>query len=96
MAKKNTTINVQGNDITLIRKNKGDYICLTDMVRNLEGDARDYIRNWIRNGSTVEFLGVWEKVHNPEFKTKEFEKIKSNYTRNDFLKSLLNFLIRIQ
>lgn len=62
MAKaKKSTISVNGVEVTLITQEKGDYICLTDMVRNMEGNAIDYIRNWLRNGSTVEFLGVWEK-----------------------------------
>lgn len=89
MAKaKKSTISVNGVEVTLITQEKGDYICLTDMVRNMEGNAIDYIRNWLRNGSTVEFLGVWEKVHNPNFKIEEFNEIKANYTRNSFLMSV--------
>ena len=79
MAKK--TINVQGVEINLVRKKAGDYICLTDMARNFDGAPKDHIRNWLRNGSTIEFLGVWEKVHNADFKVVEFHHLKSQFTK---------------
>ena len=78
MAKKKKTLSVQGSEITLILKEKGDYISLTDMARKFVGDPRDHIRNWLRNGSTIEFLGVWEKVHNPGFNVVQFHHIKRN------------------
>ena len=87
-------IEIQGKTITYITEKKGDYICLTDMVRGLEGDARDYIRNWMRTGSTLEFLGVWEKVHNPDFNVVEFHHIKTEFISNTFLMSTKKWLGR--
>ncbi len=72
----------------------GDFICLTDMAKGLEGDPRDYIRNWLRNGSTIEFLGVWEKVHNKKFNVVEFHHIKSEFTSNTFLMSTKKWIAR--
>ena len=50
----------------LIGKDDNDYISLTDMVRANEGE--DHIRNWMRNKNTLEYLGVWESLNNPDFK----------------------------
>ena len=90
--KKKSSITVQGNEIALILQEQGDYISLTDMARKFEGDPRDHIRNWLRNGSTIEFLGVWEKVHNPEFNVVEFHHIKTEFTRNTFLMSVSKWI----
>ncbi len=92
MAKKKKTISVQGSEINLVLKEKGDYISLTDMTRKFEGDPRDHIRNWLRNGSTIEFLGVWEKVHNPDFNVVQFNHIKTGFTRNTFLMSVTKWI----
>jgi hypothetical protein len=92
MASKKKTLLVQGREIALILKEKGDYICLTDMARKFEGDPRDHIRNWLRNGSTIEFLGVWEKVHNPDFNVVQFHHIKTEFTRNTFLMSVAKWI----
>lgn len=55
----------------LMEPGKEDYICLTDITRDREGD--DHIRNWMRNKNTVEFLGTWELLNNPTFKGVEFD-----------------------
>lgn len=54
-----------------------DYISLTDMASAKEGDSRsaDVIKNWIRNRYTIEFLGTWEIIHNPNFKVVEFDTL---------------------
>jgi hypothetical protein len=62
------------------------------MARNFEGDPRDHLRNWLRNGSTIEFLGVWEKVHNPDFNVVGFHHIKTEFTRNTFLMSVTKWI----
>ena len=59
----NDTINVRGTEITVIRREEQDYISLTDMLKAKDGDF--FISDWLRNRNTVEFLGIWEKVHNP-------------------------------
>lgn len=81
-------LKVMGKEINLVSQEMGDFICLTDMVRGMEGDPRDYLRNWLRNGSTIEFLGVWEKVHNSNFNVVEFHHIKAEFTKNTFLMSV--------
>ena len=73
------TIEVKGTTISIIQKEKRDYISLTDMANARTGDARaaDVIKNWIRNRSTLEFLGTWEQIHNPDFKVVEFDHFKT-------------------
>ena len=68
---KTSIINVKGTDIAITKINSEDYICLTDMVKTEEGE--DHIRNWMRNKNTIEFLGLWEQLHNPYFKGVEFD-----------------------
>lgn len=85
---------VQGKEINLFFHEKGQYICLTDMARGIEGEPGEQIRNWLRNGSTIEFLGVWEKVNNPGFNLVEFHQIKAEFTRNTFLMSVSKWLER--
>jgi len=77
MAKKET-INVQGTEITVITSKEDDYISLTDMANAKDGQARaaDVIKNWIRTRTTLEFLGVWEQLYNPDFKVVEFDHFK--------------------
>ena len=87
-------IEIQGKKITYLSGENGDYICLTDMVRGMEGDPRDYIRNWMRTGATLEFLGVWEKVHNPDFNVVEFHHIKTEFISNTFLMSTRKWIGR--
>ena len=71
-------IQVQGTIINILSHNNDDYICLTDMVKAKEDDSRaaDIIKNWIRNRSTVEFLGTWESIYNPNFKVDEFDHFR--------------------
>jgi len=79
MAKK---IKVQDKLISIEIKDKDDYICLTDMVRGEEGS--DHIRNWMRNRNTVEFIGLWESLHNPNFKGVEFDRFRKEAGLNSF------------
>ena len=72
---KNKTINVKGIEITIVRQNEMDYISLTDMLKAKDGDF--FISDWLRNRNTVEFLGIWESVYNPDFNYGEFAIIKS-------------------
>ena len=64
---KKKLIEVQGNKISITSYNEKDYICLTDMTKSFEGGS-SLIENWLRNKNTVEFLGVWERLNNPNFK----------------------------
>ena len=71
---------VQNTNITVLNKDEQDYISLTDMATAKEGDSRaaDVIKNWIRNRYTIEFLGTWEVIHNPNFKVVEFDHFRMN------------------
>src|SRR5574344_1240718 len=71
-------ITVQNTEITVLNVNEQDYISLTDMAGAKDGDSRaaDVIKNWIRNRYTIEFLGTWEMIHNPNFKVVEFDHFK--------------------
>jgi len=75
---KNEKIIVQGTEITIISEKNNDYISLTDMANAKEGAARaaDIIKNWIRTRTTLEFLGTWEQLYNPDFKVVEFDHFK--------------------
>jgi hypothetical protein len=81
-------ISVQGNEISIISKKQEDYISLTDMAkyRNKE-DPFAIINNWMRSRSTIEFLGLWEKLSNPDFKPLEFERFRSEAGSNYFVLS---------
>lgn len=80
------TIEVQGTSISILSQPGGDYISLTDMVRNFDG-AGALIEQWLKNKDTVLFLGVWERIHNPDFNSVEFEGIKNEAGRNSFFLS---------
>ena len=69
---------VQNVPITVISDTGLDYICLTDMAgaKNDEVRAADVIKNWLRNRYTIEFLGTWEQIHNPNFKVVEFDHFR--------------------
>ena len=63
-------IEVKGSKITVLSKHGQDYISLTDMLKAKDGDF--FISDWLRNRNTVEFLGIWEMVYNPNFNYGEF------------------------
>jgi KilA-N domain len=83
---KKTTIEVQGTAITILSKEHGDYISLTDMARKFEGGGA-LIEQWLKNKDTVLFLGIWEQLHNPDFNSLEFEGIRNEAGRNSFFLS---------
>ena len=74
MAKKTTTITVQGIDISITKNNEEDYISLTDMVKAKDGDF--FISDWLRNRNTLEYIGAWECINNHNFNYGEFAIIK--------------------
>ena len=76
-------ITVHSTEISvLIGKNDNDYISLTDMVK--ANDEEDLIRNWMRNKNTLEYLGVWESLNNPNFKGVEFDTFMKEAGLNRF------------
>ncbi|MBU2738670.1 KilA-N domain-containing protein [Acidithiobacillus concretivorus] len=80
--KQNSKISVKGTEITVYSNGDLDFISLTDMLRAKEGDF--FISDWLRNRNTVEFLGIWEQVHNPAFNYGEFATIKSQAGLNSY------------
>lgn len=81
--KKSKKIIVQGNSISIIlHTGNEDFISLTDMLKAKDGDF--FISDWLRNRNTVEFLGIWEKLHNPNFNYGEFTIIKSQAGLNSY------------
>lgn len=80
---KKKIIEVQGNKISITSYNEKDYICLTDMTKSFEGGS-SLIENWLRNKNTVEFLGVWERLNNPNFNSVEFDGIMMQVGLNRF------------
>jgi len=83
MGKTNRKIIVKDIQITISTINNEDFISLTDMVKGFEGGT-SLIEAWFRNKNTIEFLGTWERVNNPDFKTPEFEGFKSEAGLNRF------------
>jgi hypothetical protein len=69
------TINVRHTPIMVLKENNDDYISLTDMTNAKSGESRaaDIIKNWIRTRFTLEFIGTWEIINNPNFKVVEFD-----------------------
>lgn len=80
---KKSTINVQGTAITVISHKEEDYISLTDMVKKFDGGSA-LIEQWLKNKDTVLFLGIWERINNPDFNSLEFEGIRNEAGRNSF------------
>ena len=83
---KNKKITVQHVDIVLYEDNKQDYISLTDIARYKDPEHTDsIIQNWMRNRNTVELLGFWETIFNPDFKPLEFEGFRKQAGLNSFV-----------
>lgn len=80
-------ITVNGTDVTIISIDEKDYISLTDMVRSIE-NGLSLIEKWLRNKNTIEFLGIWEEMYNPDFNSPEFEGIKNAAGLNRFILSV--------
>src|SRR5690554_7011046 len=82
---KNKKINVQGINIVLYEDNKKDYISLTDIARYKNPfEPKDVVKNWMRSRTTIEFLGLWEQLNNPDFKGVEFDSLLYEAGSNSF------------
>ncbi|MEZ4828677.1 MAG: KilA-N domain-containing protein [Bacteroidia bacterium] len=84
-------LTIQGQDISIKQVNNQDYISLTDMVRNHE-DPGFMVRSWLRNRSTVEFLGVWETNNNNSFNYTGFDIIRNESGSNTFILSVKRWI----
>jgi hypothetical protein len=87
---KSKKIQVEGKGITIILDNKQEYISLTDMLKAKDGDF--FISDWLRNRNTVEYLGIWETVYNPDFNYGEFATIKSQAGLNSYKLSVKDWV----
>jgi len=85
MAKKNTSIEVRGTSVKIQAVGTDDYICLTDIAKSKNAaHPDDLIRNWLRNRNSLELLGIWEQLHNPDFNPVEFDGIRKQSGLNSF------------
>jgi hypothetical protein len=83
---KRTTIAVKGASVAVLSKEHQDFISLTDIARYKDPERTDYlISNWLRNRNTIEFLGIWEQLHNPGFNPIEFDGIRKQSGLNSFI-----------
>ena len=83
-----SVIHAKDTDIAVISAiGKEDYISLTDIARYRSDEPKDVVKNWLRSKSTIEFLGLWEKMNNPNFKGVEFDSFKNEAGSNAFTMS---------
>ena len=80
-------INANGISIRVSSTNEADYISLTDIAKYRSDDPAAVIQNWLRNRNTIEYLGLWEKMNNPDFKLLEFEGFRKESGLNGFVLS---------
>ncbi len=83
---------VHNTEINISRINDEDYLCLTDMLKAKDGDF--FITDWLRNRNTLEYIGIWEKIYNPNFNYGEFATIKSQSGLNSFKISVKEFVAK--
>ena len=86
-------IKVENTEITIITYDEKDYISLTDMVKPIENGLA-LIEKWLRNKNTIEFLGIWEEMYNPNFNSPEFEGIKNEAGLNRFIMSVKQWIAK--
>ena len=90
----NKIITVQNIPITVTSKEMDDYICITDIAaaKAEQSRAADVVKNWLRNRNTLEFLGTWEQIYNPDFKVVEFDHFKEQAGLHTFVISVSEWI----
>jgi hypothetical protein len=79
-------VNVLDKEISFFRKDREEYVSLTDIAKYKDPNRSDYIiQNWLRNRSTIEYLGLWEKINNPDFNPIEFDGFRNQSGLNSFV-----------
>ncbi len=82
---KSEKIDVKGTEVTIFQKEQKDYLSLTDIARYKNPhEPKDVVKNWMRSKNTIEFLGLWEVLNNPDFKGVEFDTFKNEAGYNSF------------
>ena len=85
-----TKLIIKDTEVTIIQINDTDYISLTDMLKAKDGDF--FISDWLRNRNTLEYLGIWEKLYNPNFNYGDFALIRNQAGLNSFKISVKEFV----
>lgn len=75
-------IKVNDIEVKVTKINNEDYICITDMIKAKDGAF--FVTDWLRNRNTLEYIGIWEQIHNPDFNYGEFATIKNKSGLNNF------------
>ena len=83
---------VKDTPISVTQIGEQDYICITDMLNAKDGEF--FISDWLRNRNTLEYLGIWESIYNPDFNYGEFAAIKSKSGLNSFKISVKEYVSR--
>ncbi|MBA4698429.1 MAG: KilA-N domain-containing protein [Ruminococcus sp.] len=90
------TIHAKGVDINIYTVDfENEFISLTDIARYKSDEPNDVIRNWLRNRDTIEFLGLWESLHNPNFKPVEFDGFRKQAGLNVFTLSPMKWITSV-
>jgi hypothetical protein len=82
-------IKIKNTEITVVKVADADYICLTDMIKAKDGDF--FVTDWLRNRNTLEYIGIWEQINNPDFNYGEFATIRNKSGLNSFKISVKEF-----
>ena len=85
-------LNVDNKTINYIKIDEEDYISITDMLKSKDGNF--FVTDWLRNRNTIEFLGIWEELHNPSFNYGEFAIIKSQSGLNNYKLSVKEWVLK--
>ncbi|MBQ0029777.1 MAG: KilA-N domain-containing protein [Bacteroidales bacterium] len=85
MVKKVANIQVKDTLIRTMQQNGIDYVCITDIARQKNADEpKDVVKNWMRLKNTIEYMGLWEKLNNPQFKGDGFDPLSQEAGSNAF------------
>ncbi len=90
------TLHAKGMEISIYTEDfHNEFISLTDIARYKSDEPNDVIKNWMRNRDTIEFLGLWESLHNPDFKPVEFDGFKKEAGLNAFTMSPTKWIVAV-
>ena len=93
MSRKSRKIEVVGSEITILKSDQEDFISITDIARHKNSEATGLvISHWLSTRYTIEFMGLWEKLHNPGFNVTEFSNIRNESGSNGFVLSSKNWI----